>query len=256
MNRRHARRAELVRLLGGCCSRCPTSSDLHFDHIVPGSKKFGISQRGLDKPWAELIAEVQKCQLLCPPCHREKTVEAHETMGGWNKGIRRAKNTKPAHGTPARYSELQCRCTACVDAKRKYRSHMIPYAGADAVTVDSTVLARCKAKKQRSNKAKQRSLRIDSLGIHKLDVVEALESVHALRPKKQCLCGAMLSRSSLTYCSQACRVAYQKPSGRSRRPDKKQLMEVVSGMSLCAAGRHFGVSDSAVRKWLKSYELL
>lgn len=143
-NRRHARRAELVRLLGGCCSRCGAVGDLHFDHIVPGSQKFRISHRGLDKPWVEIIAEVQKCQLLCPPCHRAKTVEAHETLGGWNKGIRRTKNTTTAHGTPARYSELHCRCAACVEAKRKYRERKMPYAGDDAVTVDKTVLDRYK----------------------------------------------------------------------------------------------------------------
>ena len=174
-------------------------------------------------------------------------MEAHETLGGWNKGIRRTKNTATAHGTPARYSELHCRCAACVEAKRKYRERKMPYAGDDAVTVDKTVLDRYKAKKRRSNKIKQRSIPVGSLGTNCLDTHEALTSVHALRPKKRCLCGAELPQPSLTYCSQSCRETYQQPSGRSRRPEKQQLIEVVAHMSLCAAGRYFGVSDNAVR---------
>jgi predicted nucleic acid-binding Zn ribbon protein len=113
-----------------------------------------------------------------------------------------------------------------------------------------------RAKKRRSNKIKQRSIPVGSLGTNCLDTHEALTSVHALRPKKRCLCGAELPQPSLTYCSQSCRETYQQPSGRSRRPEKQQLIEVVAHMSLCAAGRYFGVSDNAVRKWLKSYELL
>lgn len=42
---------------------------------------------------------------------------------------------------------------------------------------------------------------------------------------------------------------------RSKRPTKEQLSEDISSLnSLCAVGRKYGVSDNAVRKWLKFYE--
>ncbi|MFL5824015.1 MAG: hypothetical protein ACJ764_11295 [Solirubrobacteraceae bacterium] len=38
------------------------------------------------------------------------------------------------------------------------------------------------------------------------------------------------------------------------RPSYEQLMEDLSSMSYCAVGRKYGVSDNAVRKWIRWYE--
>ena len=38
------------------------------------------------------------------------------------------------------------------------------------------------------------------------------------------------------------------------RPSYEQLMADVEAMSLVAVGRKYGVSDNAVRKWIRSYE--
>jgi 5-methylcytosine-specific restriction endonuclease McrA len=73
MAERRARiRAELVVWLGGHCAWCGSTEDLEFDHIDPATKLFAIAS-GLDRPRAQLLAEVAKCQLLCAPHHREKT---------------------------------------------------------------------------------------------------------------------------------------------------------------------------------------
>jgi len=45
---------------------------LEFDHVDPTSKKYVIT-RILDYPLEILLQELRKCQLLCPPCHEEKT---------------------------------------------------------------------------------------------------------------------------------------------------------------------------------------
>jgi transposase-like protein len=37
-------------------------------------------------------------------------------------------------------------------------------------------------------------------------------------------------------------------------PARQQLLEDVATMSMCAVGRKYGVSDNAVRKWLRWYE--
>lgn len=38
------------------------------------------------------------------------------------------------------------------------------------------------------------------------------------------------------------------------RPSHAQLVVDVEAMSMCAVGRKYGVSDNAVRKWLRWYE--
>ncbi len=38
------------------------------------------------------------------------------------------------------------------------------------------------------------------------------------------------------------------------RPSYEQLMADVSSMSFLAVGRKYGVSDNAIRKWLRWYE--
>src|SRR5215510_9473665 len=73
MRARRARiRAELVARLGGRCAWCTATDGLQFDHKDRATKLFDIAS-GLDRPREMLLAEVDKCQLLCPPHHIEKT---------------------------------------------------------------------------------------------------------------------------------------------------------------------------------------
>jgi 5-methylcytosine-specific restriction endonuclease McrA len=75
MQERRARiRAEMVARLGGHCAWCPSTDDLQFDHKDPTTKLFAIAS-GLDRPRGVLLAEVDKCQLLCGPHHVEKTAD-------------------------------------------------------------------------------------------------------------------------------------------------------------------------------------
>lgn len=75
MAERRARvRAEMIAYLGGQCFRCDATDDLDFDHKNPQTKLFPIAS-GLDRSRAELLAEVDKCQLLCRVHHLEKTRE-------------------------------------------------------------------------------------------------------------------------------------------------------------------------------------
>jgi hypothetical protein len=103
--RRRVRRLTLIDLLGGACTRCGETSDLQFDHVVPGSQGFRVG-RGLDKPWAEILAEVAKCQLLCDPCHHAKSAECGETSTVEHGGGKTGK-----HG---------CKCAPCKARKAEY----------------------------------------------------------------------------------------------------------------------------------------
>lgn len=64
------------------CKLCGESDPrvLDFDHIDPTTKSFGIA-RALTNgvPWNKIIAEMEKCQILCANCHRRKTAEEN----GW-----------------------------------------------------------------------------------------------------------------------------------------------------------------------------
>lgn len=65
-------------------------------------------------------------------------------------------------------------------------------------------------------------------------------------------CGLTLQSKQMKYCSDSCARLL---SRKVERPSKERLAKDVEDMSLLAVGRKYGVSDNAVRKWLKSYGL-
>ena len=78
-------------------------------------------------------------------------------------------------------------------------------------------------------------------------------------------CGTTFAPQTIQhrYCSNACvgkRVSealrnVPRPERRVvERPPYEQLMADVASMSMCAVGRKYGVSDNAVRKWIRWYE--
>src|SRR5688500_8291872 len=83
------------------------------------------------------------------------------------------------------------------------------------------------------------------------------------RPERACLrCGSIFRAKypQQRYCSQACGVRYQrkgKPNPalrRIERPPRDQLLREIAATSYSAVGRKYGVSDNAIRKWVRQYE--
>jgi hypothetical protein len=83
------------------------------------------------------------------------------------------------------------------------------------------------------------------------------------RAERACVrCGTKSwpKRRAHRYCSRACGMRYErsrepKPEARKvERPSYEQLKEDVRTMSMLAVGRKYGVSDRAVRKWIRWYE--
>lgn len=69
--RRRRVKAELIELRGGRCEECEYSvslAALEFHHRDPATKEFGIGN--FNGSWERLLAEVEKCDLLCANCHR------------------------------------------------------------------------------------------------------------------------------------------------------------------------------------------
>ena len=72
------RRVELIKLNGGCCSKCgydKNFSALEFHHLDPEIKSFGLDIRKCSNSyWDDLVEESKKCILVCANCH----VEIHD----------------------------------------------------------------------------------------------------------------------------------------------------------------------------------
>lgn len=90
----------------GPCKQCGSDDGLEIDHIDPATKTAPIAQIW---SWsaARRDAELAKCQVLCRPCHDEKT---NQDFG----------HGSPQHGTTTRYRD-GCRCEPCRDANRTTR---------------------------------------------------------------------------------------------------------------------------------------
>ena len=69
------RKKTLVELFGGSCILCGYSKCLRaltFHHRDPSQKMFELNVNQIKgKPWEVVIAEAQKCDLLCTNCHIE-----------------------------------------------------------------------------------------------------------------------------------------------------------------------------------------
>lgn len=64
-----------IKLKRGCavCGYNSHPAALHFNHIS-GDKNFDISQDP-KKAWSKVIAEIDKCEILCANCHGIHTYE-------------------------------------------------------------------------------------------------------------------------------------------------------------------------------------
>jgi hypothetical protein len=64
----------LVEEAGGRCAACGydrSAAALHFHHVNPEEKSFGLSSRGLSHGIERAREEARKCVLLCGNCHAE-----------------------------------------------------------------------------------------------------------------------------------------------------------------------------------------
>ena len=103
LRRYHEKRADILGRLGGECVWCGSKENLEVDHIDPKNKSFTIS-----KLWsmseATVRKEVDKCQLLCYNCHREKS---GGDISNWMKSS----------------GQRECSCGKFFDSHSKYSGH-------------------------------------------------------------------------------------------------------------------------------------
>lgn len=68
----------------------------------------------------------------------------------------------------------------------------------------------------------------------------------SVKEDKFCECGKKIDKRSKT-----CEVCYQLKNRKVGRPEKETLLKDVETLGYSATGRKYGVSDNAIRKWLK-----
>lgn len=116
--RYHRRRAAAIEKLGGTCGFCGATDNLEIDHRDYRTKSFDLGKAFAGFSETRLAAELEKCWLLCVPCHREKT----RVDNAVQLGIR----PRWQHGTLTGYRH--CKCDPCREAKRvsnaAYRARM------------------------------------------------------------------------------------------------------------------------------------
>ncbi|GAC1668894.1 MAG: hypothetical protein NVS9B9_28440 [Ktedonobacteraceae bacterium] len=92
------RREEFFR--GKSCVKCASTENLELEHIDP---KLKVSQRNWSWTEATRLVELAKCQVLCNPCHKEKSGEhkrshlcadCRKIEADRKKGYREAKKAK------------------------------------------------------------------------------------------------------------------------------------------------------------------
>jgi hypothetical protein len=51
---------------------------LEFDHLR--DKEFGIGAGLVQKGWETILAEIEKCEVVCANCHRRRTAQRQGTL--------------------------------------------------------------------------------------------------------------------------------------------------------------------------------
>jgi len=90
------RRVRLMRLHGGQCAQCGEDRLwlLTFHHRDPDQKEYNLSSGGMRRlSWDKIIAEANKCDLLCPTCHRIRHT-TQNTIDDFQKALEVFRNTE------------------------------------------------------------------------------------------------------------------------------------------------------------------
>ena len=80
------------------CIACGSIEQLEIDHVNPDEK---WKHNFWSYSWKKIYSELEKCQVLCKPCHSSKT---KVDLGA---------ELPAEHGTHRAYNKKKCRCDVC-----------------------------------------------------------------------------------------------------------------------------------------------
>ncbi len=78
---RRRRKLKAVTHMGCTCHECGRDGPaalFEFHHLNADKKGFGLSESGIPHSWVKVVAELEKCVMLCANCHREVHAGARE----------------------------------------------------------------------------------------------------------------------------------------------------------------------------------
>ncbi len=91
---------------------------LDFDHRDPATKRSGVAKLAGSKPWHQVLAEIEKCDVRCANCHRRRTARQF----AWGKLTRRVRpwrsNVRRKRATSSRSTTSSISWLEIVDVKR------------------------------------------------------------------------------------------------------------------------------------------
>lgn len=117
----HENRKRFIEFLGGKCIKCGSTEKLEFDHIDPSRKSFNVS-RWLHSSYDSFYLELDKCQILCNKCHKEKT-RIHRIYLK-EEALKRKENMK---NNPDKCSVDGCDRPPCIQKHGLCRAHLQHY---------------------------------------------------------------------------------------------------------------------------------
>ena len=65
---------------GNKCVKCGATKDLHFDHLDPATKVAAVGELATSNGFKRCYEEALKCQLICRPCHIQKSKENNDCV--------------------------------------------------------------------------------------------------------------------------------------------------------------------------------
>jgi hypothetical protein len=210
---------KLTTAMGGKCQCCgyeKCNEALEFHHLDPSKKDFSFGKiRANPVSWDKIVKEVKKCILVCSNCHKEIHYNSKNLPENYYKF-----NDDFLEYTKVINNEDMTPCSVCGKLK----------------TLSSTVCSRsCAAKltnsidwekhniKDKYEKGKTPGQISSEIGVCLGSVIKRLKK-EGIVLKKKC-------------------------------PSKDKLEQLIKEKPFTQIGKEYGVSDNAVRKWCKKYNI-
>ncbi len=246
----------LISTFGYKCMDCKKTfhwQAMDFHHRNRATKDSEISGLMRHELTEAAMDEINKCDLLCKCCHRKRHHKEDE------------KSANPVNTYTKMLKKLLVKafggkCLLCgiedeyiiydfhhINPKTKIMgiSHMMKYHSSISDTVSEAkkcamLCACCHAEVHAEN------LKIEEKEYMDIKIIEAYKEGKAKKHSSCKACGKEVARGA-KHCKAHCIQEKKVP-----RPSLEELMTFLSENSYLAAGRKYGVSDNAIRKWLRT----
>ncbi len=221
----------MIDSLGGKCMICgydKCNSSLTFHHLDPTLKEISISRTCENpKSWKKIVDELRKCICLCRNCHGE----VHANITKLPEKIIQF-DEKYAEYVDHQQEELYDECPVCGNKKKK---------------MNTTCSKDCAA-------SRQCKIAWDTIDIRDL-IINKKMNYNQIGDLLGVSSGSVIKRLKKLKCYVRQKKEYIRENIIRVRPTKEDLEKMILEKPLLQIGRQYGVSDNAVRKWCKNYNI-